>query len=174
MFTERFWAWFQELIYLRQNRNLTLWPLCTFTTKLFICHFKTEYSQYVIQKRPDYSRCFDRNTHGDSNWKIISCLQNLWGLKGKNPTCVYCLHLCFVHKFSQSQILWPVFTAVRVPLGSLVTFHLLYIKSWKLNCVWLVNLPPGHLHMHCWLCWWSSVSLSYRRSTTENHRTWAK
>lgn len=171
MFTERFWAWFQELISLRENRSMPLWSLCTFTTKLFTWHFKTEHSQYIVQKWSDYSRCFDRNTQGDSIWKVISCLRNLWGLKGKNPICVYCLHLYFVHKYSQSQILWPIFTAVKVPLGLLVTFHLLYIKGWKLSCIWLVDLPPGHLHIHYWLWGSSSVSVSYRRSITENHRT---
>lgn len=153
---------------------MPLWPLCTFTIKLYIWSFKTEHSQYIIEKWPDYGTCFDRNTQGESNWKVISCLQNLWELKGKNPICVYCLYLYFVHKYSQSQILWPIFTAVRLPLGSLVIFHLFYIKGWKLSCVCFLDLPPGHLHKHCWLCGWSSISLSHRRSTTENHRTWSK
>lgn len=61
----KLWAWFEELISLRQNRTLPLWPLCIFTTKLFIWQFKIEHSQYVVQKWHDYGRSFDRNTQGD-------------------------------------------------------------------------------------------------------------
>lgn len=138
-----------------------------------IVQFKIENLQCTVQKWPDYGKSFDRNTQGDSNWKVISYLQNLWGLKRKNLICACSLLLYFAQKHSHTQILMSAFTKDgRMPPRLMVALHLLFTKGWKL---WLFDLPlPIHMqHVHCWLSWWSSVSQPYRRSSTKSYRTWS-
>lgn len=149
---------------------MPLWPLCTFTIKLYIWSFKTEHSQYIIEKWPDYGTCFDRNTQGESNWKVKLLAEPLGTEREKSNMCLLSVFILCTQVFSKPNSLTNFYSckvAFRVT-GYIPPVLYQRLKTQLCLLSWSPSRTSTQTLLTLWMEFYKSVSQKVHHRKSQN------